>query len=315
MRITTRRKLRKICKIRKNKLTKRHKTLRVKRGGWNGWNGWNQDEKNKLRIIKLLANLILNNLNQEDTTNLCITINTNRTKDLSYQYDKLKNIHSKLTSATPKCSRNQKNGLTYNFNMNEQISLDILNALHHKIGVNCKTYFKDGEQHILLDSDFERGLTFAFSYDGITRGYINLLLYTMFAVCIEYLEKVAINGTVAYNFDDFDCHLLKTKISQFNSTGLIEIHKSAQQTQVEPEQRIVGDSPGDIQNTKVRLEMLNQEKQILEKKLVDESVSGSELVSIPDRINKIQETIDHLAEYGNNSANQIINARRAIHAG
>jgi hypothetical protein len=156
------------------------------------------NEKSK-EIIRSLANLVINNLDEEDKKQICSGENEKVQK--SNQNMRLKQIH-------PVVLGSMGNGPTgiYRcvFEKTDQMLKNILNNLKSNAGLEIVDLKYDESLVIFGDNNFLMGLGMLSSGKPFIVSEINLLLYTMLAVCNEYLKRKK-SADVVYDFTDFVC--------------------------------------------------------------------------------------------------------------
>ena len=209
-------------KLRKNKRTQRRKKLGVKRGGGGRTNvlrnilGTSKKEKAPIEeaaieeaaikiaaiekskeIIQSLANLVINNLDEDEKKQICS--GEKKKVQESNQNIQLQQIHHIVL-----WSNGQDRIYRCVFKKNDQMLQNILNNLKSNAGLEIVDLKYDESLVIFDDANFLMGLGRVSSGIPFIVSDINLLLYTMLAVCNEYLKRKK-SVDVVYDFTDFVC--------------------------------------------------------------------------------------------------------------
>jgi hypothetical protein len=186
-------------------------------------------------IIKLLSNLLINNLKPEDKIKLCEVQKTDADKfkgsinvtpnmiQFMGQYKKLKDIHEMYTLSVFNWD-SDRSALVYRFDKRDSNILEkIIHGLKQK-GMDIKPGFFDhkrfNEDGFIVESILTAAM-FMLHIDD--KEGTKLLLLTMLALCIEYLKSKP-SETVVYDFKDFDCTSEMMK-ELLDMSSQIEIHE------------------------------------------------------------------------------------------
>jgi hypothetical protein len=179
----------------------------------------------EIAIIKLLSNLLINNLKPEAKIKLCEVQKTDADKfkgsrnvtpnmiQFMGQYNNLKDIHEMYTRQATFTWDSNRSALVYRFDKRDSNILEkIIHGLKQE-GMDIKPDFfdhkrfnKDGfiVEPILIAAMFRLHIGFISESDHFDKEGTKLLLLTMLALCIEYLKRKP-SETVVYDFKDFDC--------------------------------------------------------------------------------------------------------------